>query len=114
MTLDENILKEARALRERVLELQLGADYEKLRSEVGGEPAREPGRGRLPFAGDAQAVLESALHESLSQRHGWVGSEHILLALLGQGGRPVEILERLGVNADALRDEVNRLLREAA
>ena len=75
---------------------------------------REPSRGRLPFTQEAKDVLESSLREAMTLKHNWIGSEHILLALLTAGGRPVEILEALGAKPDAIRAEIDRLLAEAA
>jgi ATP-dependent Clp protease ATP-binding subunit ClpC len=92
----------------------LGVDLDGVRREVGGEAVREPSRGRLPFTNEAKAVLESSLREALSLNHNWIGSEHILLSLLEAGGRPVEILEKLGAEPDAIRAEINRLLEAAA
>jgi hypothetical protein len=91
-----------------------GVDLEGVRRELGGELVREPSRGRLPFTKEAKAVLEGALEEALSLKHTWIGSEHVLLALLAAGGRPVEIVEKLGATPDAIRAEVSRLLAEAA
>jgi Clp amino terminal domain, pathogenicity island component len=90
-----------------------GIDLDRVRGELG-EPVREAGRGRLPFTGDAKQVLEGALVQALELKHNWIGSEHILLALLAAGGRPVELVEKLGSTPDALRAEVDRLLAEAA
>jgi ClpA/ClpB-like protein len=90
-----------------------GIDLDRVRGELG-EPVREPGRGRLPFTQEAKDVLEGALRQALELKHSWVGSEHILLSLLAAGGRPVELLEKLGTTPDALRADVERLLAEAA
>jgi hypothetical protein len=92
----------------------LGVQLDAVRTEVGGETAREPSHGRLPFTDEAKAVLEASLGEAQSQRHGWIGSEHILLALVDAGGRPVEILTKLGAEPDTIRAEVRRLLEAAA
>ena len=92
----------------------LGVELDAVRGEVGGETVREPSRGRLPFSTEAKAALESSLGEAQSHRHGWIGSEHILLALVDAGGRPVEILTKLGADPDAIRAEVRRLLEAAA
>jgi ATP-dependent Clp protease ATP-binding subunit ClpC len=91
-----------------------GVDLDAVRREVGGEPVREPSRGRLPFSKEAKEVLESSLREAMTLKHNWIGSEHILLALLAAGGRPVEIIEKLGAKPDAVRAEIDRLLTEAA
>jgi hypothetical protein len=91
-----------------------GVDLDRVRSEVGGETVREPSRGRLPFTKEAKDVLESSLREATTLEHNWIGSEHILLALLSAGGRPVELLERLGAKPDAIRGSINEILSEAA
>jgi hypothetical protein len=90
-----------------------GIDLDRVRGELG-EPVREPGRGRLPFTPETKEVLEGALREALELKHNWIGSEHILLSLLAAGGRPLELLEKLGTTPDALRADVDRLLAEAA
>jgi ATP-dependent Clp protease ATP-binding subunit ClpA len=90
-----------------------GVQLEAIRGELG-EPVREPGRGRLPFTRETKDVLEGALRQALDHKHTWIGSEHILLSLLAAGGRPVELLEKLGAKPDALRAEIDRLLAEAA
>jgi hypothetical protein len=97
----------------RALKAQ-GVDLERVRTEVGGQAVREPSRGRLPFSKEAKGLLESSLGEAQALGHPWVGSEHILLALLSAGGRPVELLEKLGATPDALRAEVERIVAEAA
>jgi len=91
-----------------------GVDLERLRTEVGGEAVREPSRGRLPFSKEAKGVLESSVGEAHTLGHPWIGSEHILLALLSAGGRPVEVLQHLGAEPDAVRGAVDQILSEAA
>jgi Clp amino terminal domain, pathogenicity island component len=90
-----------------------GIDLDRIRAELG-EPVREPARGRLPLTRESKQLLEGALAQALERGHNWIGTEHILLALLAAGGRPVELLERLGTTPDALRAEVERILAEAA
>jgi Clp amino terminal domain, pathogenicity island component len=91
-----------------------GVDLDRLRAEVGGEPVREPSRGRLPFAKEAKEILEASLGEASTLKHNWIGSEHILLALLAAGGRPVELLERLDAQPDAIRGSIDEILSQAA
>jgi hypothetical protein len=91
-----------------------GVELDGVRREIAGEPVREPSRGRLPFTKEAKDVLESSLQEAMTRKDNWIGSEHILLALLAAGGRPVEIIEKLGAKPDAVRAEIDRLLAEAA
>jgi Clp amino terminal domain, pathogenicity island component len=91
-----------------------GVDLEAVRRELGGERVAEPSRGRLPFTTEAKDVLEASLREALTLKHNWIGSEHILLALIEAGGRPVEVLETLGAKPEAIRAEIDRLVSEAA
>lgn len=65
-----------------------------------------------PFSGDVFAVLELAGHEASALNHGWVGDEHVLLALLHPDcpGAARDALRSLGVEREALRDEVIRTL----
>jgi Clp amino terminal domain, pathogenicity island component len=90
-----------------------GVDLDRVRGELG-EPVREPGRGRLPFTRDTKQVLENSLVQALERGHNWIGSEHVLLALLAAGGRPVELLEQLGAKPDAIRESIDKILSEAA
>jgi DNA-binding CsgD family transcriptional regulator len=91
-----------------------GVDLDGVRRELGAEPVREPSRGRLPFTKDAKKLLALALREALALGHNWIGSEHVLLAMLRAGGAPVEILERLGTTSDTIRAQVERVLDAAA
>ena len=90
-----------------------GIDLDRVRAELG-EPVHEPARGRLPLTRESKQVLEGALAQALERGHNWIGTEHILLALLAAGGRPVELLEKLGATPDALRTDIEEILAEAA
>ena len=91
-----------------------GVDLEGVRGELGGAPVSKPSRGHLPFTKEGKQVLEGALQEATATGHAWIGSEHILLALLAAGGRPVEIVEALGATPDAIRTATAQLLDAAA
>ena len=55
----------------------------------------------------AKRVMEGAFEEAQSLGHNYIGTEHILLSLLEETeGAAVEVLELMGVNPDALQDEV--------
>jgi Clp amino terminal domain, pathogenicity island component len=90
-----------------------GVDLDRIRAELG-DPVDEPGRGRLPFTREAKDVLEGSLSQALDRRHSWIGSEHVLLALLAAGGRAVEILAKLGATAEVLQADVERRFADAA
>jgi ATP-dependent Clp protease ATP-binding subunit ClpA len=86
----------------------LRADVVRIIGGVAGEP-----EGRIPFTPRAKKVLEYSLREALKLSHNYIGTEHLLLAivaegegvaaqiLLSHGLGPVEtkarVMEKLGV-----------------
>jgi ATP-dependent Clp protease ATP-binding subunit ClpC len=71
-------------------------------------PGEEPGgTGQMPFTPRAKKVLELSLREALSTGHNHIGTEHILLGLLQEGGGVgARVLSDLGVDAETVRREV--------
>jgi ATP-dependent Clp protease ATP-binding subunit ClpA len=63
------------------------------------------------FSDEARAVVVGAQTEARSLGHHWIGTEHLLLAILADPATPVAAaLGRLGVTHDAVRDQVASLL----
>ena len=63
--------------------------------------------GHIPFTPRAKRVLELSLRESRNLGHNDIGTEHILLGLLAEGGGVgAAVLTEAGVNPDQLRDVV--------
>lgn len=61
------------------------------------------------FTPRAQQVLVLAQHEADQLNHNFVGTEHLLLGLMGLGqGVAVNVLQKLGVKPDELRSEIIR------
>lgn len=61
------------------------------------------------FTPRAQQVLVLAQHEADQLNHNFVGTEHLLLGLMGLGqGVAVNVLHKLGVKPDELRSEIMR------
>jgi ATP-dependent Clp protease ATP-binding subunit ClpA len=64
----------------------------------------------IPFSGTARKVLELTFREALRMGHNYIGTEHILLALLeaeaGEGP-----LQALGVDKDRTEAEIAEVLR---
>lgn len=61
------------------------------------------------FTPRAQQVLQLARKEADRFNHGYVGTEHLLLGIIALGqGVAVNVLQRLGVNLDAVRLEVEK------
>jgi len=75
---------------------------------AGGEPAE----GLIPYDGEAKKVLELTFREALRLGHNYVGTEHMLLALLehenGSG-----VLAGLGIGKDGVEEEIATLLGAA-
>jgi ATP-dependent Clp protease ATP-binding subunit ClpA len=110
------LLREEDGLAARVLEA-CDVTLERVRAQV----VRIVGSGevitsdQLPFTPRAKKVLELSLRESLSLGHNHIGTEHILLGLLRENeGVAIRVLLDCGEEAEALRDEVIRMLSDPA
>lgn len=69
--------------------------------------------GEVGFTPRAKKVIELAVDEARRLNQRYIGTEHLLLGLIREGnGIAAGVLESLGVNLDAARTEVVRLLEE--
>ena len=97
----------------------IGIDLDEVRRRVeaafgAGALARRR-RGRPPFAPKAKQALELALREALALGDRGIGSEHVLLGVLRDPGRPVSrALERRGQTPAGVRAAVLEARRRAA
>jgi len=74
-----------------------------------------PPTGHIPFTARSKKVLELSLREAVRFKHRFIGSEHILLGLLREGGGlAAKVLVDGGVNLDDLRHRAEESLRQAA
>ena len=105
----------------------IGIDVEQVRARVeqsfgpgalerarfgGGRGWRSP---HIPFSPRSKKVLELSLREALRLRHNYIGTEHILLAVLREGdGLAARVLADFGVGADDLRGRVLAALGKVA
>ncbi len=79
--------------------------------EVVGEGAGSAPSGHIPFTPRAKKVLELSLREALQLGHNYIGTEHILLALVREGdGVAAQVLATMGASLGSVRDQVIRLL----
>ena len=63
--------------------------------------------GQIPFTPRAKIALELALRESLSLGHDYVGSEHLLLGVVGTNdGVAARILFDFGIDAELVRGAI--------
>ncbi len=106
------LLREEEGLASRVL-TTFGVAVEDVRADV----ARiiglgdEIATGQIPFTPRAKKVLELALREAQSLRHGYIGTEHILLGLVREGeGVAMQVLLEFDADAETIRNEVIRML----
>ena len=74
--------------------------------EIAGPGDKSP-RGHIPFTPRAKKILELSLREALEQHKSYIGTEHILLAVLRDDeGIGAQVLQRLGGSLSALRQRV--------
>jgi ATP-dependent Clp protease ATP-binding subunit ClpA len=68
-----------------------------------------PHRGPMfeRFTNRARHVVVLAQDEARRLQHNYIGTEHVLLGLLGErGGLAYRVLERFGMSLDGAREEV--------
>ena len=63
------------------------------------------------FTERVRRVLQNAREESIALRHEYVGTEHILLGLLGAGGVADAALQNLGTNVENVRNTILETVR---
>lgn len=95
----------------RVLRVDLDAVRRQVAEQMGeGEDAG--GVGRRAQTEDTKEVIAKAVEEARKLGHRYVGTEHLVLALLAQeDGIPSKVLREQGVVADQLRERVLAMLR---
>jgi ATP-dependent Clp protease ATP-binding subunit ClpC len=106
------LLREEEGIAARVL-AGLGLGIEDMRAEVERNVGRGEGAttGQIPFTPLAKQALEHALREALSLRHSYIGTEHVLLALMRlDQGPAAEILRGLGIDPEDVREHVMRFM----
>ena len=62
------------------------------------------------FTEDARRAVVLAQEEAVALRHGWIGTEHVLLGVLRAGGDGARLLAGFGVDAAGVRDDVVRIV----
>jgi ATP-dependent Clp protease ATP-binding subunit ClpC len=80
-------------------------------SSVEMSPA-EPTRGPdAPYTSGSKKVLELSMSEARAMNHSYVGTEHLLLGLLAEGGGiAAQVLHQLGVSLEDARHQVLAIL----
>ena len=62
------------------------------------------------FTDDAREAVTAAQTEAGILRHGWIGTEHVLLGVLATDGGGARLLAGFGVDAAGVRDDVVRIV----
>ena len=62
------------------------------------------------FTDDAREAVTAAQHEAVALRHGWIGTEHVLLGVLATGGGGARLLAGFGLDAAGVREDVVRIV----
>jgi hypothetical protein len=75
-------------------------------TEVTPAVAPAPDPGRLTFTAEAGTVMETTLRVALSLAHNYIGTEHVLLAILDGESSEAQMLRGLGLTAEAARTKV--------
>lgn len=86
-----------------------GVDAERIRAAVDLPAATGEELELIPFSAQSKKVLELTFREALRLGHNYIGTEHMLLALL-EAEDPTGPLHRLGVDKDRAETDVVRLL----
>ena len=107
------IVRENEGVAAQVLS-KMGVSLAKVRQQIEAEaqPSGETSSGGEPkLTPKAKRVLELAADESRRMRHNYIGTEHLLLALLREkDGTAAQVLTKLGLNLEESRNQVMEYL----
>jgi hypothetical protein len=102
------LLGDTESLAIAILQAQ-GAEPEQIRAAITLPPATGQTLDLVPFSGPAKKVLELTFREALRLGHNYIGTEHILLALLDQEDG-AGVLSGLGLAKPAVESKLLDLL----
>ena len=107
------IIREGEGIAAQVLQ-RLGVNFDQIQQAIEDYVSAQSGTltiGEIPFTPRAKRVLERSIDEARKQNHNYVGTEHLLLALIqeedGVAGR---VLKELGADYDKVKKETLKLL----
>ncbi len=106
------IVLEGEGIGARVLET-LGLSLELVQvkvEEIVGVGYETP-TGHIPFTPRAKRVFEQSMREALRMNHPYIGTEHIVLALIEEGeGVAAQVLKGVGLTLEQVREQTHELL----
>ena len=67
------------------------------------------------FSNRVKEVISLSREEALRLGHDYIGTEHLLLGMIREGeGVAIEVLKKLGLSMDELRDSIEEATRSTA
>ncbi len=108
------LLREEEGMAAKVL-VSLGCNLGKVRSGVEFIIGRgdKPNTGEIGLTPRAKRVIELAIDEARHLGHNYIGTEHLLLGLLHEGGGVAAgVLDSFGINLEQVRGEVTKILSQ--
>ncbi|MDD5189745.1 MAG: ATP-dependent Clp protease ATP-binding subunit [Dehalococcoidales bacterium] len=108
------LLREEEGVAAKVL-VSLGCNLGKVRSGVEFIIGRgdKPNSGEIGLTPRAKRVIELAIDEARHLGHNYIGTEHLLLGLLHEGGGVAAgVLDSFGINLEQVRAEVTKMLSQ--
>ncbi len=107
------IIREGEGVAANVLH-KMNVDFERLQKAVEDSVTSPMGPvsiGEIPFTPRAKKVLELSIDEARLHNHNYVGTEHLLLALIREGeGVAARVLGEMGVDHEGVKREVMKAL----
>src|SRR5210317_1305336 len=107
------IIREGEGVAANVLR-RLNIEFERIQKAVEDSVTAPMGPvsiGEIPFTPRAKKVLELSIDEARLHNHNYVGTEHLLLALIREGeGIAADVLTRLGADHETVKREVMKAL----
>lgn len=109
------LLDEPRGLAYEILVAQAGSEDAAREAIEAGMPA--PGSeqlpGHIPFSPQGKEAIEKALRAAADLEHDWVGTEHLLLALIRTEESPAaHVLHTLGLTSETLQQTITTKVAE--
>ncbi|GIK28629.1 MAG: ATP-dependent Clp protease ATP-binding subunit [Chloroflexi bacterium] len=109
------LLREEGGVAGRVLR-ELGLDPRRVEELVVKmkKPESRQRSGNFDLTAGTKRVMELAIDEARRMGHHYIGTEHLLLALVRQPeGTAIEVLRRLGITPEEVRRQTNNVLRDS-
>ena len=91
----------------------IGIDLDAVKAAVGDPSIVMPAADVPAFAPESKKILEDMLRAAIGLQHNYIGTEHMLLAVLGTENSGLAVLRDLGVAPESLDERVHALIADA-